>query len=86
MLKQVFKFLIEDDHLPASVAFKYPLKKADGTDTYCWWNEEVQAIIEHCQTEELRCWGMLSSDWQEPACGSPNRPPSAGQMWIRTRR
>ncbi|WP_437222677.1 tyrosine-type recombinase/integrase [Planctomicrobium sp. SH661] len=53
-LKQVLKYLIEYDHLPANVAFKYAMKKADGTDTYCWRKEEVQAIIKHCQTEELR--------------------------------
>lgn len=52
-LKQVQKYLIEYDYLPANVAFKYPMKKADGTDTYCWRKEEVQAIIEHCNTEEL---------------------------------
>jgi len=34
-LKQILKFLIEYGHLPASVAFQYPMKKAEGTDTYC---------------------------------------------------
>ncbi len=54
-LKQVLKFLIGNDHLPATVAFTYPLLKPSGTDTYCWRPEEVQAIIQHCETEE-RGW------------------------------
>ncbi len=52
-LKQVLKFLIGNDHLPATVAFPYPLLKPSGTDTYCWRPEEVQAIIQHCETEDL---------------------------------
>jgi integrase len=52
-LKQVLKFLIENEHLPATAAFNYPLRKSDGTDTYCWRPEQVQAIILHCSTAEL---------------------------------
>jgi len=52
-LKQVLKFLIENQHLPPTVAFSYPLKKPDGTDTYCWKPAEVEAILNHCETPEL---------------------------------
>ncbi|WLD15102.1 tyrosine-type recombinase/integrase [Planctellipticum variicoloris] len=52
-LKQISKFLIENQHLPSSAAFSYPLKKPDGTDTYCWKPTEVEAILQHCQTPEL---------------------------------
>ncbi len=51
-LKQVQKFLIESQHLPPTVAFSYPLKKSDGTDTYCWKPTEVAAILNHCDTPE----------------------------------
>jgi integrase len=54
-LKQVHKFLIENDHLPKSVAFSYPVRKPDGTDTYCWRPEEVAVILTHCNTPDL-CW------------------------------
>lgn len=52
-LKQILKFLVENQHLPSTVAFTYPLKKPDGTDTYCWKSEEVKAILKHCETPEL---------------------------------
>lgn len=52
-LKQVLKFLIADEHLPPTAAFSYPLKKPDGTDTYCWRPVEVAAILDHCDTPEL---------------------------------
>lgn len=52
-LKQILKFLIENQYLPSTAAFTYPLKKPDGTDTYCWKPEEVAAIIEYCRTTEL---------------------------------
>ncbi len=52
-LKQIVKFLITNQHLPSTVAFTYPLKKPDGTDTYCWTPEEVAAILQHCRTPEL---------------------------------
>lgn len=52
-LKQILKFLIENQHIPSSIAFAYPLKKPEGTDTYCWRPEEVEAILQHCDTLEL---------------------------------
>jgi integrase len=52
-LKQVVKFLIENDHLPSTLTFTYPLRKPDGTDTYCWRPQEVQAIVEYCHKPEL---------------------------------
>ncbi|MDB5348489.1 MAG: integrase family protein [Schlesneria sp.] len=52
-LKQILKFLIENHHLPSAVALKYPLRKPDGTDTYCYRTVEVKAILKHCETPEL---------------------------------
>ncbi|MEW4529428.1 site-specific integrase [Maioricimonas sp. JC845] len=53
-IKQVLKFLVESGNLPAACAFRYPLRKPDGTDTYCWRREEVEAIIAHCNAIELQ--------------------------------
>lgn len=52
-LKQILKFLIENQHLPPTVAFSYPLKKPDGTDTYCWTPAEVETILNHCDSPQL---------------------------------
>jgi len=52
-LKQILRFLVESDHLPASLLFPYPMKKPTGTDTYCWSPPEVQAILQHCQRSDL---------------------------------
>ncbi len=52
-IKQILKFLVENNHLPQTALFSYPLQKPQGTDTYCWRQEEVQAIIEHCHTTGL---------------------------------
>ncbi len=53
-LKQILKFFIENQYLPSSMAFSYPLKKPDGSDTYCWKPQEVEAILMHCDTAELK--------------------------------
>lgn len=52
-LKQIVKFLVENQHLPSGLALHYPLRKPDGTDTYCWRPAEVAAILQHCDTPEL---------------------------------
>jgi integrase len=52
-LKQILKFLAENHHLPNTAIFSYPLKKPDGTDTYCWTPAEVVAIVNHCDTPGL---------------------------------
>jgi len=52
-LKQILKFLVESDHLPASLLFAYPMKKSSGTDTYCWTPAEVKAILRHCQQNDI---------------------------------
>lgn len=52
-LKQILKYFVENQYLPNSMAFSYPLKKPDGTDTYCWKPQEVEAILKHCDTPEL---------------------------------
>ncbi|MFM8726492.1 MAG: tyrosine-type recombinase/integrase [Planctomycetaceae bacterium] len=45
-IKQISKYLVENKHLPASCAFRYPMSKPTGTDTHCYLVEEVLAILE----------------------------------------
>ncbi|MCA8993602.1 MAG: tyrosine-type recombinase/integrase [Planctomycetaceae bacterium] len=53
-LKQVLKFLVQHEHLPSDALFPYPMRKPQGTDTYCWRQEEVEAILIHCEIPELQ--------------------------------
>lgn len=55
-LKQTIKWLVEEGHLPASCLFRMPLRKPDGTDTYCWQPAEVAAVIEHCRVHPDLHW------------------------------
>lgn len=52
-LKQVIKFLVQREHLPADAMFSYPMKKPRGTDTYCWTQVEVAAILKQCEEPSL---------------------------------
>ena len=52
-LKQILKFFVQNQHLPSEALFAYPMKKAQGTDTYCWRSDEVQAILKHCEEANL---------------------------------
>jgi integrase len=57
-LKQVLKWLADEGHLPASCRVHLPLAKPQGTATYCWRAEEVQAMVLFCcQRQELRWLG-----------------------------
>jgi integrase len=52
-IKQILKFFVQNDHLPAEILFQYPIRKPQGTDTYCWQPQEVQAMFDYCATDEL---------------------------------
>ena len=52
-LKQILKYLVSIERLPASALFPYPMRKPTGTDTYCWTPQEVAAILKQCETPEL---------------------------------
>jgi integrase len=52
-LKQVLKVLVQKGRLPNSALFPYSLRKPTGTDTYCWSQEEVQAILQHCVSLQM---------------------------------
>jgi integrase len=55
LLKSVILWLIEEKHLPASCRLTLPLRKPQGTDTYCFTREQVAAMVRHCSARpELR--------------------------------
>jgi integrase len=55
-IKQLIRFLIEENHLPASSAFKLKVKKPQETDTYCYTPVEVETILNHCQANKDLDW------------------------------
>lgn len=52
-IKQMLKYFVKKGLLPSNSLFEYPLRKPEGTDTYCWTSEEVKAMLAHCATDEL---------------------------------
>jgi integrase len=54
-LKQTVLWFVKTKRLPSDRRIDVPLTKPQGTDTYCWKPEEVQAMLEHCaRRPELR--------------------------------
>ncbi len=59
-IKQFIKFLVSEGHLPESTKIRIRLVKSDDTDTYCYTDDEVEAMIAHCeQTPPLRWLGQI---------------------------
>ena len=55
-VKQTMKWLADESHIPVSCLFRMPLKKPEGTDTYCWRPEEAAAIISYCRANPELNW------------------------------
>lgn len=55
-LKQAIKWLVEEEHLPATCLVRLPLAKPQGTTTYCWLAAEVQAMVQHCRQQSELGW------------------------------
>jgi integrase len=55
-VKQVVKWLASEKKIPASCVFALPLRKPQGTTTYCYAPEEVAAIVRHCSADPARAW------------------------------
>lgn len=49
VLKQIMKWLAQEQLIPRACLFNLPLKKVRGTQTYCWTKAEVCGMIEHCR-------------------------------------
>ena len=56
LLKSVVNWLVDQGHLPPGSQLKYPLRKPQGTDTYCYAPAEVLAMIEHCERTPDLVW------------------------------
>jgi integrase len=55
-IKQIAKWLIRQGHLAGKSPIDLPVAKADGTPTYCWRAEEVEAIVEWCTKRPELVW------------------------------
>src|SRR5207253_3071894 len=55
-LKQILKWLASESKIPPSCLFLMPLKKPQGTTTYCYRPEEVEAILAHCSANPECQW------------------------------
>jgi integrase len=47
-IKQTMKWLVGERHLPPTCLFALSLKKPQDTTTYCYKEDEVEAILAHC--------------------------------------
>ena len=55
-LKSLHKWLIETARLPQSAQFSLRLRRPEGTDTYCYAESEVRAMIQHCRETDGLAW------------------------------
>jgi len=55
-IKQCVSYLIKSGHLPAHCAVTRSLPKPQGTNTYCYTGDEVQAMIELCDNDPELNW------------------------------
>ena len=55
-LKQAVVWLVKRGHLPSDRRIELPLAKPEGTDTYCWRDDEVLAMLAHCR-------GLPGAEW-----------------------
>jgi integrase len=56
LLKTVISWLIVNQHLPAECKLNFPLRKPQGSDTYCYSLSEVSAMVEHCEQIPALAW------------------------------
>ena len=55
-IKQAMNYLIRAGHLPETCRIHLSLTKPTGTDTYCWRQEEVKAILQRCREVPEANW------------------------------
>ncbi len=55
-IKAVVKWLIGEGLLSAECLLIYPLRKPQGSDTYCYSRPEVEALVRHCAAEPKLVW------------------------------
>jgi integrase len=79
LLKSVIAWLIAESHLPRTHAFELPLIKPKGTDTYCYTQEQVAAMAEHCRATSGLAW--LGNVIIALACSGMRISELAGLRW-----
>lgn len=55
-LIQCIKWLVANDHLPATCRVQVQMPKPEGTDIYYWRQEEVEAILVFCRARPVLAW------------------------------
>ena len=55
-IKTAFNWWISEKLLPESARIRMPLRKPTGTDTYCYREEEVMAMLELCRANPSLVW------------------------------
>jgi len=55
-IKQAVNYFVREEHLPADCRIYMPLPKPDGTDTHCYREEEVTAILAYCLAQPDLLW------------------------------
>lgn len=55
-LKQTVNLLVKEKLLSSESKLDFPLRKPDGTTTYCWTTEEVAAMLDHCRQQPGLRW------------------------------
>jgi integrase len=56
LVKSIVGWLIGEGHLPETRRINLPLRKPTGTDTYCYRQEEVVAMVCHCRSRADLHW------------------------------
>lgn len=56
VLKQIMRWLVEEEILPTTSIVKLKLKKVHGTNTYCWTQQQVTVMIEYCRQTPSLNW------------------------------
>ena len=55
-IKAAVKWLVREGLLPADCVLIYPLRKPQGSDTYCYSQQEVAAMKDHCSKDSGLIW------------------------------
>ena len=55
-IKSLMIWFIETKKLPPSSKIDLPMRKPQGTDTYCFRPEEVAAMVMHCRADRQLAW------------------------------
>ena len=55
-IKQAVKYLVEEELLPPECLIKMPLPKPDGTNTYCYREEQIEAMLALCAASPHLTW------------------------------